>query len=518
MIFDVLFVNLCLCNPIFYVFLSFMKIFCTFGAALTIAFAALFPSRARAEWTDSIRYRAEIGTTLSDGAHTPLWMNANKFGFSSLERNNVWLRLSAFKYIDDSKRFDWGTGLDMGVAHRFQSTFVPQQLYAEVKYRCLDALIGAKEIDDNFLDRTLSSGSLTQGWNAHPIPQVRIGIFDYANVWGCKDMFAIKGHIAYGAFTDNWWLRRWANDEFKYTLSSLYCSRAIYFRGGNAQKFPIEGEIGLVMDSEFGGKTWIPNKKGGGSWDKHPTYLKAWLKALIPMKGGADTGGMEQANVEGNFLGNWSMSLKWQDPSGWMARIYYQHFFEDHSMLFFDYPWIDGLYGIQAKLPKNRFVSDIDYEFLYMKDQGGSVYWDHTPTIDYQVSGRDEYYDNHIYNGWQNWGQSIGNPLLTSPIYNANHRVYFLSTRIIAHHLGLKGEPSDNIGWRVLASHTRSWGTYYIPFERAKANFSWLAEINYHPKSLPGWEATLSLAMDHGSLIGNSFGAGLSISKTGWFK
>ena len=486
----------------------------------SILAAGLLTARSvSAAWNDSIQYRAEIGTDLAAGKHNPLWLNANKFGFSSLERNNLWLRLSAFKYMDEEKDFSWGAGLDLGVAHRFQSTFMPQQLYAEVRYRCLDAMIGAKELDDGFLCRDLSSGSLTQGWNARPIPQLRIGIFDYANVWGCKDMFAIKGHIAYGAFDDNWWIDRWASDKYKYTKNTLYCSRAIYFRGGNAEKFPLEGELGLVMDTQFGGKTWFPaidNKEG--YWSHHPTYAKAWLKALIPAKGGADTGKGEQTNVEGNFLGNWSMSLKWQDPSGWMVRLYYQHFFEDHSMLFFDYPWIDGLYGVQAKLPKNPFVSEVLYEFLYTKDQSGPVYWDHNPTIDYQISSRDNYYFHYIYNGWQNWGQSIGNPLLMSPLYNSDHYLTFYSTRVAAHHFGFKGEPSPQVSYRALLTYTRSWGAYDMPFTSPKTNFSWLAEAKYHPTSLPGWEASLSLAMDHGSLLGNSFGVQLAISKTGWFK
>lgn len=471
-----------------------------------------------AQWNDSIFYRAEIGGSLSDGAHTPLWLNANRYGFSGIERNNMWVRLGAFKYMDESKDFSWGAGVDLGAAHRMQSTFIPQQLYAEVRYRCLDAMIGAKEMSDGFLDESLSSGALTQGWNARPIPQLRLGIFDYADVWGCKGMFAVKGHIAYGFFDDNWWLDRWASPDYKYSLSTLYCSRAIYFRGGNAEKFPLEGELGIVMDTQFGGRTWIADGKGGGRWEEHPRYLKAWAKALIPMKGGDDTSPGEQANVEGNFLGNWSMSLKWQDPTGWMVRAYYQHFYEDHSMLFFDYPWKDGLFGLHGHLPENRILSDVVYEYLIMKDQSGPVYYDHNSTIDYQVSGRDSYYFHVIYNGWQNWGQTIGNPLITSPIYNADHYLTFYSTRIASHHLGLKGSPSPQTDYRLLLSHTRSWGTYQNPFPSPRTNFSWLAEVKYHPARLAGWEASLSLAMDHGSLLGNSFGAQLSISKSGWIK
>lgn len=476
-------------------------------------------STASAEWTDSIRYRAEVGTTLSAGEHTPLWLNANRYGFSTTERNNVWLRLSAFKDLDTSKRFSWGAGIDMGVAHRMQSTFMPQQLYAEVKYRCLNAFIGAKEWRDPMLDQDLSSGAMTHGWNARPIPQIRVGIFEYADVWGCKGMFAIKGHVAYGMFDDNWWINRWADKESKYTLSTLYCSRAIWFRGGNKEKFPLTGELGLIMDSQFGGKTWDYNfSEKRWMWNKHPRDLKAFVKALIPMHGSASTSAGEQANVEGNYLGNWNLSLQWDDPTGWMVKLYYQHFFEDHSMLFFDYTWKDGLYGVQGRLPKNPFVSDIVYEFLYTKDQSGPVYWDHVPDMDYQVSARDDYYNNYIYNGWQHWGQGIGNPLITSPIYNANHHLTFYSNRIVAHNFGFKGNPSTAVSYRVHMSYTKSWGTYPRPFMQTEEDFSWLAEVRYHPLKLKGWEASLSLAGDHGKLLGNSFGAMLSISKSGFFK
>ena len=143
-------------------------------ALIGCAASALSPSAA-AEWTDSIRYSAEVGVTLSDGGHTPLWLSANRFGFSSLERNNLWLRVGAFKDMDRTRRFSWGAGVDMGVAHRFQSVFMPQQLYAEVKYRCLDAMAGAKEITDGFLNQDLSSGALTQGWNAPRLSR-RVGM------------------------------------------------------------------------------------------------------------------------------------------------------------------------------------------------------------------------------------------------------------------------------------------------------------------------------------------------------
>lgn len=489
-------------------------------ALLLLGFSSLASVSAKADDLsgDSIIWKAEVGTSLGGGEHNPLWLSANKFGFSSTRRNNVWLRLSAKKEVDKDARFSWGAGMDMGLAARFESAFMPQQLYGEVKYRSLWAMLGAKEISDPLLNHELSSGALTAGWNARPIPQLRVGIFEWADVWGCKEMLAVKGHIAYGFFDDNWWIKRWVNPDTRYTLSTLYCSRELAFRFGNARKFPLSGELGMIMETEFGGRTWIPDGSGSGKWDHHPTYAKAWLKALIPMKGGADTNSGEQSNVEGNMLGNWHFALSWQDSHGWSLKAYYQHYFEDHSMMTFDYPWKDGLYGVEAHFPANRVVSALVCEYLTMKDQSGPVYWDHTLQIDYQVSGRDGYYNHYIYNPWQHWGQGIATPLITAPLYNANHQLYFASTRVQAWHIGLSGNPCSELSWRFLASHIRSWGTYELPFTHVKANFSALAELKYHPRSLNGWEASVGFALDHGSLIGNSTGVSVAISKTGMFK
>lgn len=489
----------------------------TLAAGLILTAAAL-PAY---EWNDSIRYRAEIGYNFGGGDNSPFWIMSNRFGLSSRRPNNAYLRLGAFHDLDRSKRFSWGAGVDLAVAAGFTSVFVPQQVYGEVKYRCLDAMIGQKEITDGFLNTELSSGGLTYSNNARPIPQIRVGIFDYADFWGCKGMFAVKGHIAYGFFSDDWWLKRWVdsdNPEIPYSLGTLYCSRAIYFRFGNDKKFPLTGEFGMEMATEFGGKTYYREKDGTLREDRHPQYAKAWLKALIPMKGGSDTGGGEQTNVEGNMLGNWAFALRWEDPSGWMARIYYEHFFEDHSMMFFDYPWKDGLFGVEARLPKNPFVSEALYEFLYMKDQSGPVYWDHTPVIDYQISEIDNYYNHYIYNGWQHWGMGIGNPFLTSPIYNSPHYAYFFNTRVTAHHLALKGDPTPQTSWVLKASYMRSWGTYYYPHHNVKDNFSLLAEVKWHPRRFSGWEGGLAFGMDAGSLLGHSYGAQITISKSGFFK
>lgn len=476
------------------------------------------PAQAR-EFGDSLRYEAEIGATFSAGEHTPFWMVSDQYGFSGIKRNNAWIRAGIFHDLDKEKRFSWGAGVDLGAAINFQRAFIPQQIYAEVKYRCLNAMIGQKEMPEDIIHSDLSSGGMTGSNNARPIPQLRIGIFDYADFWGCKGWFAVKGYIGYGMFTDNAWIKKWTAPESKYTLNTLYCTRAIYFKFGDRRQFPLVGEFGMRMDSQFGGTSYSPaDAEGNRATHKNPTDFKAWIKGLIPLGGDKTTVAGEQLNVQGNFLGNWAFALGWHSPQGWSVRAYYEHFFEDHSMMTFDYAWKDGLWGVEAKLPKNPIVSEALVEFLYSKDQSGPGYYDHDDKINHQVSGRDFYYGHYLYNGWQNYGYGIGNPFLLAPVYNSPHILDFLHTRVEAWNLGLKGEPSTQVDWKLRMSVLSSWGTYDNVLDKVRRDFSLLAKVNWHPARLKGWQGSLSIGWDAGSLMGHNFGVGISIAKTGFIK
>ena len=179
------------------------------------------------------------------------------------------------------------------------------------------------------------------------------------------------------------------------------------------------------------------------------------------------------------------------------------------------YYWKDGLTGIEATLPKNRFVSAIVYEYLGTREQSGAVYHDDTEQIPDQVSGRDNYYNHNIFTGWQHWGQAIGNPLVLSPIYNDDGTIIFKGNRTKSHHIALKGDPTGEVHYRLLFSHTRNWGTYAEPYLDIKRNVSMLVEATYSPRRLDGWQATASFAFDKGDLMGNNMGGMLTLRKSG---
>ncbi|MDE5653350.1 MAG: capsule assembly Wzi family protein [Muribaculaceae bacterium] len=471
--------------------------------------------RAEGSWrVDSLRWKGESTASLAGGDNTPFWLTNNTQGLGSLKKNNLRLRASIFKDMDRTNRFSWGAGVDLVGGYRQQSPFAIHQLYGEIRYRCLDLLVGQKELQGELSNPRLSSGNLLYSGNARPIPQIRAGIFDYADIWGLRGWLGIKGYIAFGMFTDSKWVREWDRDGV-YAQNVKYHSKGLWLRNGNTKVFPLQFEVGIEMATQFGGWCYWRDPDGNIQRVDMPGGFKSIVKAFVPMPGGSNTINGEQTNVEGNFLGNWTYALSWlPDGADWAVKAYFQHMFEDHSMLYVEYPWHDGLWGVEAKLPRNRVVSNIVYEFLYMKDQTGPVYWDKTDQIPAQVSGRDNYYWHQLYGAWQHWGEIIGNPMILSPIYN-DGTMLLRSTRIIGHHLGFEGQPLNELSYRVLASYQRSWGTYKNPLPEVADNFSFLLETTWRPRRLAGWEGKFSFGLDTGNLIGRSAGVQITISKTG---
>lgn len=461
--------------------------------------------------TDSIRYLGEVETTFSGGENTPFWLMNNLQGLGSPERNNGFVRAAFFRDMDKGKRFSWGAGIDLVGGWNLSAPFNIHQFYGEVKYRCLNALIGSKEIWGEFNDPKLSSGNLLYSGNAMPIPQIRLGIFDYADFWGTKGWFAMKGYIAYGMFTDSGWQKSWAAPGSKRTDNVLYHSKGLWLRGGNTNVFPLQGEIGIEMATQFGGKAYQY-----GETLQLGHSLKDWMKAFFPSTETRVTFLGEQTSVEGNMLGAYNIALFWLPKADWSIKAYFEHYFEDHSQMTFEYGWKDGFWGIEAQIPENHFISTFVYEYLYSKDQTGAVNNDSSDRVPEQVSGRDNYYSHSIYTGWQHWGMGIGNPLMLSPVYNRNHFIKFMDTRIIAHHFGIAGNPTTDISYRLLLSFSQNWGTYQYPYEEVLNNFNGLMEVIWKPKELKGWYAKAAIAGDSGNLLGKSFGGMITIGKTGW--
>lgn len=493
----------------------------TIKAAITILISShlsFINSSAQERLMDSLYYRAEFQTTLASGDYNPLWLNANRYGLSSLKTGNGYLRGAIERPLsaDDGRKWGIGYGLDAALAAGFTSTLVVQQAYVEGRWLKGTLTVGAKEQPMELKNTELSSGPQTLGINARPVPQVRMALPDYWSIPGTKNWLALKGHIAFGKTTDDNWQKDFTHSQSRYTEGTLYHSKAGYLKIGPKN---ITATVGIEMASQFGGKSYL-FEDGEQQVYENEGGIKGMMHALF--YGGSDPVDGSFKNNEGNQLGSLLARFDIDQPD-WSLGIYADQFFEDYSMMvhvnksgdgYFAYGFKDWMLGAELQLKHSPWLRGIVLEYLYTKYQGGPVYHDQTPNVPIQISARDNYYNHHLFTGWQHWGQVMGNPLYRSPLYNTDDMVEVKHNRFVAWHLGLNGSPAERWDYRVLATWQKSYGSYYHVPAHPEENLSLMTEVAYR-FPLDGWAVKGALGLDSGKLRGNNWGVQVSMVKTG---
>lgn len=492
------------------------------------AFMLLFSNSLYAQvsrLTDTLLLRSELKGMTGNGKHAPLWLSNNQYGLASIDNRALVWSLAVGRDIKNDTERNWrvGYGAKLGAIVDTERNWVVQELYADVQYKALRLSLGQKERPAEMLNPLLSSGGLVMSNNARPLPQVRLEVPDFWAVPGTNGWLSLRGHVAYGAYTDNKWQRDFVgSNSGAYSANSLYHSKAGFVRLGNAIKFPVTIDGGLEMHTQFSGTAYNihlrdDDKTGAKSGSiTMPRNFKAFWDALIP--GGSDPTDGIYSNRQGNTVGAWHLAINihgmdWDADELWKARLYAQHVFEDESQLFWQYGWRDIMVGTEINLPQNPIVSDIVYEYLTTRDQSGPIYHDKTPQIPDQISALDNYYNHGIYGAWQHAGFGLGNALLLSPIYNSKGQLTFVHNRINAHHASIKGNPTKEIDYRLMFSHIKSWGTYSSPLTDPQSGWTMLASIGYQPKWLSNCRVGFTYGHNGGKLLGNSNGYQLSF---GW--
>ena len=491
---------------------------------------------------DSLSIDLEMQGSYSN-SKTPLWLNANKYGLSSLTASNGYMRGMATydkAFFDDELKVQLGADVAIPVGYKIQGynthytrKFIVQQAFVEANWKYGVLTIGAKQQPMELKNNELSSGSQTLGINATPVPQVRLGLNRYWSIPYTKDWLAIKTHVAFGVMTDGSWEECAAKDSpYKYNKYTRYHQKAGYLRIGNEEKFPLSLTLGLEMAAQFGGSVdnWVGTDENGwsGGHVEFQSKLSDYWHALKP--GGSDQGEDVYSNAEGNQLGSWIARLNWNDENIEVGA-YFDHFFEDHSSMFFlDYDgygsgseWNvrkdkryfrydikDALVGIDVKLKKFRYINQAVVEYINTRYQSGPIYHDHNETVQTHISGRDNYYNHASLPGWQHWGQVMGNPLFTSPIYNEDGYIGVRNNRFKAWHFALAGDPAEGLHYRAKLTWEKGYGTYDEPFFYTKENTSILLEASYKlPKTR--FTCTLAFGSDCGELLGDNTGVQMTV-------
>ncbi|MCD8285361.1 MAG: capsule assembly Wzi family protein [Prevotellaceae bacterium] len=491
---------------------------------LALTFLCLATLGAKAQISrlgEDLEYSASAQMSAGSGDYAPFWFTSNRYGLGPLESKSGLFRASISRSTsaDSLRSWRFGYGADFVGAINHDSKAIVQQLYADFRFKAIQLSIGQKERPLELKNQQLSSGGMTTGINARPIPQVRLELPDFWTIPRTGKWLAIKGHIAYGMFTDNQWQETHSGANGRYAKNVLYHSKAGFLRIGNREKFPVTLTGGFDTGDQFGGEAWnvIRRDDDESSFDnthvKLSHSLKSFWNAFI--MGGVGVADGDYKNTEGNQLGSWHLRADY-DGKLFGASFYAEHYFDDHSQLFLQYAWKDMLYGGEVRLPRNHFVSTLLYEHLRTTDQSGSIYHDATPTLPYQLSEEDNYYNHGTYTGWHHAGYAMGNPLLLSPVYNNGEEIFFRNNRVLASHFGLSGEPTSYISYRILFTHEKSLGSYSKPLLNPAYGNYLLIEATYAPTQVQGLTVTLDYGQNGGTLLGRGKGFMLTASYTGW--
>ena len=82
-----------------------------------------------------INYNLEVQSSYSNH-QTPLWLNANKYGLSSLEKTNGYVRAAFVRPLHNDMARHWGIGygVDVAVPMHYTSKVVVEQAFVESRW------------------------------------------------------------------------------------------------------------------------------------------------------------------------------------------------------------------------------------------------------------------------------------------------------------------------------------------------------------------------------------------------
>lgn len=486
----------------------------------------------------SMTGRVEGIFAAGNGNFAPYYIASNHHGIITQSKDAL-LRLSLYKQADPSRRFSYGFGADVITGYTSSTDYlrfspdeaagsmavkngwlVPhsehpsriwlQQLYGEIRYRGVFITVGMKEHSSALLSPTLSSGDLVESGNSRPIPEVRAGFNDFQDIPFTKGWVQIQGEISYGKMTDNAWIRNHYNYyDSHYNQGALYTYKRCYFRTKPSERF--SATVGMQTAGFFGGESkWYERGKLVNT-KKFSKGIKQFFKMFLPTDGGKEY-------YSGSSLGSWDLMLRYRLRDGSTIKAYMQKPWEDGSGIGF-LNGFDGVWGLQFTSARNGWINGAVIEYLDFTNQSGPMHWDPDDfpgtDIPNRAEGADDYYYNHEYNSYANYGMAIGSPFLVSPIYNTDGFLQFAANRVRGFHIGVEGDICGGLSYRVLGGYRRSWGSGRIPFLAPKDDTSFMLEATYAPPRVSGLTVKAAFGLDHGDLYGNTAGGMITVSFNG---
>lgn len=477
-----------------------------------------------------IEYSTEATVDLQSGDALPFFMSANHYGILSPQGSQGYLREKVqYQHQKENKKFYWEAGLDLigylsSHYDYYRRNCYLQQIYAEMGGGQYFLSLGSKERPARFVNQELSSGNMTWSNNARPIPGIHFGTKDFVKMFIVADLLESSFDFFYGKMLDG----HYNNNRFDQYVAlgeagplrssvadGAYIHRkSVFLR--TPSKYPIYVTGGIEHVAVFGGNVRCTN----GVWDGD-RYIATfdqtckWGNALMGGDGDPDDALNHLMTIDARI------DLK---QERFEIGLYKQHYTDDLNSKSFT-NFADGLWGVELRLRRTPWLEYLVVEYIKTDSQG-----DNTEAIRKITSGEEpliddfasDFYQDQRFGAYAYYGMTCGNPMVKSPIYNADSYPGFLNNNLHGFHVGAKGSINRDLSYVFKCCSIKSDGSPWTSALEKLAGLpvttytdtSFLLELSYNYSK---WDFVSQISWDKGNLMGDSFGFGLSAKYSGSF-
>ncbi len=429
----------------------------------------------------------------------PFWFRVNKNGenpqkgsFLQLKINHLNDYDSLFTPNKQLNKFSIGYGLT-GLANISKSNthFILSQAYLKLRFNKLELYAGRRKEIFGLVDSLNTSGSYIWSGNALPMPKVQIHTPGYVSL-GKKKFLSFNAGISHGWFgKDSVVQGHWLHQKWLYGRIGKPKGK-FHFTAGINHQVMWGGYSEILKDGSRYTKTI------NGYLAPYPFYsykyvILPFLQKIVPPDP-SKVPGYDGGLAIGNQLGSVDLSFSLKtERVNWL--FYKQTPYDFARSLYHLNNIEDGLYGLNARLNKSKYINSITLEYFYSLSQGRYRFG----KLQESNSGEyDNYFSHGQYQSWSYKENILGSPFILNednPHNQFNNRVKYF-------YIHVSGALSNCLSYEIKSNGSVNYGTYSRPLLFTQYNN--LLSLNY--RSNKNNSFLLNLAYDNGKLYNSSFG------------
>lgn len=462
-------------------------------------------------------FQTEAVALIATSMQVPFWHRVNQFGAAPTALPALVGRVRAFSLpkptIDSlGKRqlFDWNYGFEAVGNLASRSNAVLVEGYGGVRLGAFQLTLGRKREFIGLVDTLLTTGAVSYSGNALPIPKVQINTNGFVVIPFTKQLVAFQASFAHGwvgpqRISPNYFPNDNRLNYYGHYITTYFHQKTFYGRFGKPNwKITLYGGFN---DLAFWGNEatiWNPNFQ--------LSTLESFRRVVLGVN-------WEGSKV-GNHFGTIDLAAKIKIKN-WDILLYRQSIFDTGSLLnAFNLDALNGISFQRKTLTHNKLhLQKLLIEYIYTNDQ-------RDPQLDLLGAGigngRNSYFNHYIYlDGWSYKNQALGTPFAVTDrntkenVDNSDFKGgYFVNNRIHAFHFGINSIYNSKTNFTLLTSFSKNLGTYAVPFDLPRYQFSSLITLEQALHRLKNTVAKISAAADLGSLYKNQISMYVSLQKT----